>query len=106
MQRKVLPADAKQIIYDSSGKRYDPQVVAAFRALMDGDPVERVRDQATLAKYLAPGMVLSRDLVSSEGFMLLSADHVLDTRMIQQVQDFESKNEVRLNIWVYPPKGK
>ena len=107
VQRRVLPADAKQIIYDSSGKRYDPAVVTAFRALMDGAPTEKIKDLATLGKYLAPGMVLSRDLVSPDGFMLLSADHVLDQRMIQQVQDFESKNEVRLNIWVWPaPKEK
>ena len=106
VQRRVLPADAKQIIYDSSGKRYDPAVVAAFRALLDGAPAEKIRDQAAVAAYLVPGMVLSRDLVSSEGFMLLSADHVLDERMIQQVRDFETKNEVRLYIWIWPPKGK
>jgi response regulator RpfG family c-di-GMP phosphodiesterase len=105
VQRKVLPQDARQIVYDSSGKRYDPAVVAAFRALNEGDPVERQRDQACTAKALTPGTILSRDLVTAEGLMLLSADHVLDERMIQQVRDFESKNEVRLNIWVWPPKG-
>ncbi|MDQ1813448.1 response regulator [Massilia sp. CCM 9210] len=107
LQRRVLAPDAKQIIYDAVGKRYDPKVVAAFRALMDGEPVEKLRDLATVAKYLTPGMTLSRDLVTPDGVMLLSADHVLDERLIQQVQDFESKNEVRLNIWVWPapPKG-
>jgi response regulator RpfG family c-di-GMP phosphodiesterase len=104
VQRRVLEPDARQIIYDSSAKRYDPAVVAAFRALLEGDPVER-RDQAAVAAYLVPGMVLSRDLVSAEGLMLLSADHVLDERMIQQVRDFETKNEVRLYIWIWPPKG-
>ena len=106
VQRRVLEADARQIIYDSVGKRYDPKVVAAFRALLEGDPVEKVRDLAAVATYLKPGMVLSRDLVSAEGLMLLSADHVLDERMIGQVRDFESKNEVRLNIWIWPPKEK
>jgi response regulator RpfG family c-di-GMP phosphodiesterase len=106
VQRRVLPADAKQIIYDSAGKRYDPAVVAAFRALLDGDPAERVRDQAAVAAYLVPGMVLSRDLVTAEGLMLLSADHVLDERMIANLRDYEAKNEVRLYIWIWPPKGK
>jgi hypothetical protein len=32
--------------------------------------------------------------------MLLAADHVLDARMIQQVQDFEKKSGARLPIWV------
>ncbi|MES2016224.1 MAG: HD domain-containing phosphohydrolase [Pseudomonadota bacterium] len=106
VQRRVLPPDARQIIYDSSGKRYDPIVVAAFRALLEGDPVERVRDLAAVATYLKPGMVLSRDLVTAEGLMLLSADHVMDERMIKQVCDYETKNETRLYIWIYPPKEK
>jgi len=104
VQRRVLPEDAKQIMYDSSGKRYDPSVVAAFRALMDGDPVEPIKDVAVLSGELIPGMVLSRDLVSRDGLMLLSAEHVLDQRLIQQVQDFETKSEARLNIRVWPAK--
>lgn len=106
VQRRVLPADARQIIYDSAGKRYDPAVVAAFRALLDGEPVERVRDLAAVAAYLVPGMVLSRDLVTAEGLMLLAADHVLDQRMIASLRDYEAKNEVRLYIWIWPPKEK
>ncbi|MDP3668734.1 MAG: HD domain-containing phosphohydrolase [Telluria sp.] len=105
VQRRVLPEDAKQIMYDSSGKRYDPSVVAAFRALMDGDPAEPVKDVAVLSGELIPGMVLSRDLVSRDGLMLLSAEHVLDERLIQQVQDFETKSEARLNIRVWPAKA-
>ncbi|MEO7495816.1 MAG: HD domain-containing phosphohydrolase [Massilia sp.] len=104
VQRRVLPEDAKQLIYDSSGKRYDPSVVAAFRALLDGDAPEQVQDMAIASHALEPGMVLSRDLVSRDGLMLLSADHVLDERMIRQVQDFETKGDVRLNIRVWPRK--
>lgn len=104
VQRRVLTEDAKQIVYDSAGKRYDPSVVAAFRALMDGDPVEPIRDVAMLSGELVPGMVLSRDLVSRDGLMLLSAEHVLDERLIRQVQDFENKSEARLHIRVWPSK--
>lgn len=104
VQRRVLVEDAKRIVYDSSGKRYDPAVVAAFRALLDGDPVEQQRDCAVLSNELVPGMVLSRDLVSRDGLMLLSAEHVLDLRLIRQVQDFEAKSEARLAIRVWPSK--
>jgi hypothetical protein len=38
--------------------------------------------------------------------MLLSADHVLDERMIINLREYEAKNEVRLYIWIWPPKGK
>ena len=106
VQRRVLVEDAKKIVYDSGGKRYDPAVVAAFRALMDGDPVEALNDCAVLSSHLVPGMVLARDLVTRDGLMLLSAEHVLDLRLIQQVQDFEAKNEALLAIRVWPSKGR
>ncbi|MDL2355773.1 MAG: response regulator [Pseudomonadota bacterium] len=102
--RRVLPEDAKQIIYNSSGKRYDPAVVAAFRALFEGDIIEPPADLALLSRQLVPGMVLSRDLVTRDGVMLLSAEHLLDAGLIRQVQDFESKSESRLAIRVWPPK--
>ena len=105
VQRRVLPEDAKQLIYDSSGKRYDPTVVAAFRSLLDGDAPEQIQDAVVPSNALVVGMVLSRDLVTRDGLMLLSADHVLDARMIRQVQEFEAKSEVRLTIRVWPPKG-
>ena len=100
LQGRLHPDQARQIIYDSSGKRYDPDVVAAFRQLMDGSPEELPREREVLARQLLPGMVLSRDLISREGFLLLSAEHVLDARLIRQVQEFEAKNEGRLTIRV------
>lgn len=105
VQRRLAPDDAKKLIYDSSGRRYDPAVVSAFRALMDGDVPEQPKDLAVLSGELRAGMALSRDLVSRDGLMLLSADHVLDDRLIRQVQDFEAKQEARLTIRVWPPKG-
>jgi response regulator RpfG family c-di-GMP phosphodiesterase len=105
VQRRVLEADARQIVYDSSGKRYDPAVVNAFRALMEGEPQVRLRDHAIIARDLKPGMVLARDLLTPDGQMLLSAEHVMDARIIAKVCDFETKNELRLGIWVWPPKG-
>ena len=104
VQRRVLPEDAKKLVYDSSARRYDPAVVDAFRSLMDGDVPEQPKDMALLSEELKAGMALSRDLVSRDGLMLLSADHVLDERLIRQVQDFEAKQEARLTIRVWPPK--
>jgi hypothetical protein len=35
-------------------------------------------------------MTISRDLITRDGFLLLSAGHVLDERMIRQIHAFES----------------
>ena len=104
VQRHLRPDEAKSLILDAGGKRYDPHVVAAFRQIIDGD-VDVGAGVEVLSGELAPGMVLARDLISRDGLMLLTSEHVLDARMIQQVQDFESKSEGRLAIWVRNPKG-
>ena len=39
---------------------------------------------------LKPGMLIARDLVTRDGFLLLSAGHTLEERMIRQIRDFES----------------
>jgi response regulator RpfG family c-di-GMP phosphodiesterase len=104
VQRHLRPDEAKSLILDASGKRYDPHVVAAFRQIIDGGDTAGAGVEV-LSGELVPGMVLARDLVSRDGLMLLSVDHVLDARMIQQVQDFETKSGNRLAIWVRNAKG-
>ncbi|WP_229418192.1 HD domain-containing phosphohydrolase [Massilia sp. Root351] len=106
VQRHLRADEAKSLIVNASGKRYDPNVVNAFRQVVDGGAGDEANGVEMLSGELVPGMVLARDLVSRDGLMLLAADHVLDARMIQQVQDFEAKSEGRLSIRVRPFKGK
>ena len=49
---------------------------------------------------LKPGMVLSRDLMSAEGALLLSADHVLTERMLKQLAEFERRANSELQLFV------
>ena len=102
VQRHLKPEEAKSLVMDGSGKRYDPQVVQAFRQVVDGGVrgIAESTDVELLSGELVPGMVLSRDVVSRDGLMLLASDHVLNERMIQQLQDFEKKSGHRLPIWV------
>ena len=102
VQRHLRADEAKTLVMNGSGKRYDPAVVQAFRQVIDGGirGVPESTDVELLSGELVPGMVLSRDVVSREGLMLLASDHVLDARMIQQLQDFEKKSGSRLPIWV------
>jgi response regulator RpfG family c-di-GMP phosphodiesterase len=107
VQRHLRPEEAKSLVMDGSGKRYDPTVVQAFRQVVDGGirGTPEATDVELLSGELVPGMVLSRDVVSRDGLMLLAADHVLDARMIQQLQDFEKKSGSRLPIFVQRPAG-
>lgn len=102
VQRHLRAEEAKSLILDGAGKRYDPAVVQAFRQVVDGGVrgAADAHDLELLSGELVPGMVLSRDVVSRDGLMLLAADHVLDARMVQQLQDFEKKSGSRLPIFV------
>lgn len=104
VQRHLRAEEARSLILDAGGKRYDPHVVAAFRQVMDGGEAPAGAGMEVLSGELLPGMVLARDLVSREGNMLLATEHALDARLIQQVQEFEAKSGNRLAIWVHFPK--
>ncbi|MBY0573143.1 MAG: two-component system response regulator, partial [Undibacterium sp.] len=101
LRRRVPLEDAKRLIFDNAGKFYDPAVVAAFGEVM-GDPITEKKpgELIVVAKKLQVGMVLSRDLVSKDGLLLLSSDHILDDRLIQKIVDFERKNGSDLVIWI------
>ena len=100
VQRRLRPEEARAVIVQSSGKRYDPQVVALFAHSLNG-ALEETRKAAsgTLqlgAGDLVPGMVLAGDLISPQGLLRLAADHVLDERMIERILDLERSGGVQL----------
>ena len=101
MRRRLLPEDAKKAIIENSGKRYDPDVVAAFRDVTGDTVTDKAQGEISLrTDKLEVGMVLARDLVSKEGLMLLSSDHMLDAKLIQQIIEFETKHEEHFLIWI------
>jgi response regulator RpfG family c-di-GMP phosphodiesterase len=106
VQRHLRPEEAHQLILDASGKRYDPQVVQAFCAVLALRQEDATGAVKILSGELAPDMTLARDLISREGLLLLPADHVLDAQMIQQVQEYETRSEARLDIWVHTTRGQ
>ena len=100
-EHQLRPDQAAKIVIESRGKRYDPAVVAAFGEITSGrNPVETIRDQALPVARLVPGMRTARDLVTRDGSLLLSADHVLTARMIQQIGDFERTSGTSFSVYV------
>lgn len=100
-ERQLRPEQAAQIVIESRGKRYDPAVVAAFEEVTTGrSPVETLRDQALRVAQLRAGMRTTRDLVTRDGSLLLSADHVLTDRMIGQIADFERTSGMSFSVHV------
>lgn len=107
-----LSADeAKIIVVHSSGKRYDPQVVDAFMALFADASLEVVKktrygEIAVNICNLKAGMVLSRDLLSQSGMLMLSGGHVLDERLIRKLMDFQETGAMDLTVHIRQAKTK
>jgi HD-GYP domain-containing protein (c-di-GMP phosphodiesterase class II) len=113
--RHLKPREAQAVIETSSGKRYDPWVVKAFLAVLNGDPAAAAVSKAVKAAKAPPNelvlcgndlvenMVLSRDLFSPSGLMMLPAGNAFDQRLISKVLHFEKGVGVALTIYVVGP---
>jgi response regulator RpfG family c-di-GMP phosphodiesterase len=102
--KRLSAEQARAFIQQARGKRYDPQVVDAFLALLGGEgaggDASVGRELQLGPEELKPGMVLSRDLISREGALLLAADFLLDDSLIKQIKDYASGEEGRVVIHV------
>ncbi|TAK91375.1 MAG: response regulator [Burkholderiaceae bacterium] len=100
--RKLSREEALQDIRQNSGKRYDPTVVLALTQLMGGGTPERPsgKEMETTTDKLAPGMVLSRDLLTRDGILLLARDYLLDERIIGQILHYEKIDGRSLHVFI------
>jgi putative nucleotidyltransferase with HDIG domain len=102
MTRRLNASDATRFIREESGRRYDPVVVDAFLTVQRaaGNATKPVRELALNSGQLKFGMLLSRDLISARGELLLSKDHMLDISFIEEIRIFEQLSG-KLKIYVY-----
>ncbi|CAN7394901.1 HD domain-containing phosphohydrolase [Massilia sp. LjRoot122] len=101
-RNKLSREQAAALILDRRGTRYDPAVVAAFIEVTTGrSPApEAPPDRALPVSALRPGMRTTRDLITRDGQLLLSADHVLTERLIGQIADFEKSGRESFTVHV------
>ncbi len=102
--RRMNAEDAKKLIVEGRGKRYDPQVVDAFLHLTGAVEQDPANELAIAAAELKPGMVLARDLISRDGVLLLATDYLLDASLIRQIRDYEASEGVRLTVYIRPER--
>jgi hypothetical protein len=105
IQRRLHADEAKELIRNGASNRYDPQVVKAFLVAVNGEE-ETVQVDVCTTFELRPGMVIARDVHAPDGFLLLSADHVLDERLIRQIMEFEAAAGIRMTIYVRSNRRK
>lgn len=105
LSMRRLPSDeAKKLIAEGRGRRYDPDVVDAFLTVVGGIDLETGGDERVSPANLQPGMVLARDLVSSDGVLLLAADYVLEAGLIRQIREYAAAEPMPPAIYIRAPR--
>jgi response regulator RpfG family c-di-GMP phosphodiesterase len=101
-RNRLSPAQAAALILERRGSRYDPAVVAAFEEATTGRTVavQQPHGLELPVASLRPGMRTTRDLVTRDGSLLLSADHVLTERLIAQIAGYEKSANLALVVHV------
>jgi hypothetical protein len=61
---------------------------------------ERTAEIAVPVADLKPGMVLSRDLMTRDGVLLLAADYVLEANLIRQIRDYAGADGGAVSVFV------
>ncbi len=107
VNRPISAADARRFLSDNAAKRYDPEVVRVFlESYAGGDAARIAEEEGITLPYrpadLKPGMVLARDLLHRDGYLLLAHGFVLDARMIDQLARLERSENHVLVVHVAP----
>lgn len=95
LTKHLKQSDALAFIIEGRGRRYDTQVVDAFMEVMGKNSVvtPSAPELVLRSEQIKPGMVLSRDLMSKSGELLLAKDYILDQQLIGQILNYERLGE-------------
>lgn len=106
LDEELSAMDAREFILQRAGRRYDPNVVEALTQVLE----EREHGQEVVHELrlnpdeLKEGMVLSRDLVSHDGILLLSKGYRLTNVLIGKLKSFAHDDKVPFIVHVLAQK--
>ncbi len=100
VNRPLKPAEALTFILDNAGKRYDPQVAHAFAAMLAETLKDEIVEVPLRPGAARPGMLLTRDLMHKDGYLLLAKGHTLDAGVIEQLTRLESADGQALTLYI------
>jgi len=99
-QQPMKPKDALSYLIEQRGKRYDPAVIDSYVEILS-EQLQNVIDEIPLRPTaLRPGMVISRDLMHRDGYLLLAKGYVVDAAVIAQLAKIEATEHHTLMVYV------
>lgn len=102
-EKEYSTDDAARAIHEGGSQRYDAEVLAAFDQVLAELAREQAEDQEVQADGLRPGMVLTRDLLSPHGSLLLPAGLSFSAQLVRQVQELARRDNLPLVFFVRKP---
>jgi len=99
--KKLTEQEAMEFVQSASGKRYDPDVIAALPSALEKLKAAPREDERLLeVDALKPGMVVMRDLISPEGLLLVAREGVVTPHLIEHLQQ-PNHREHRVRVYVH-----
>ncbi|XOZ32887.1 HD domain-containing phosphohydrolase [Halomonadaceae bacterium KBTZ08] len=102
------PPEAYSNMKEHSGRYYDPAVLAALEPLVNQFTLEPQDDTTGMMlpiSDLRPGMELTRDIVSTNGILLMVKGTVLNESAIKHLQRMSREDRRQLKVSVTVPAG-
>lgn len=100
VQRPLKANEALAFLIDNKGKRYDPRVVEVFVNLINESHKGEVTEAALRLSAARPGMVLARDLLHRDGYLLLAKGFALSAPIIEQLVRLEESENQNFSVSV------
>ncbi len=96
------PQEARSFLLEERTHRYDPKVVNSFIQLLeaDEDGTTTLTEQCLKSGGLKSDMVLTRDLVTHNGVLLLAKGHLLNDELINKIAQLEQAVDYDLSFYV------
>lgn len=96
-------AKARAEIKRFSGQRYHPDIVEAFIDIIEKYSLDQIaEDEKRIpARNIQEGMVLSRNIYSGSGIILLKKNHKIDIALLDKIINFEHLANESLDIYIY-----
>lgn len=100
---RLAPDQALNMIINGRSTHYDPAVVDVFRELVAnaGQHGHVETEFQLISGQLREGMLLTRDIVTSNGMLLLLKDSTLNAEHIREIREFEQVAGEQLPIYTH-----
>ncbi len=92
--------ESHRYLVEGRGHRYDPAVIDRLEPLLSFDERDDIDEIRVSAGHLQDGMLLTRDLMHPDGFLLMSKSTVMTRRLIEPLVTVEKSIGHNLEIYV------